>query len=111
MTKVLYMPEVVDQFLELAEVLYADGYLSLKEVAIEYAESLFRDIQRHLPNKLRRNAPEYFKQYGKGLFYSIFPKNRHTTWYVFYSIHTIGDDTIYLVRYIGNNHLVANHLN
>ncbi len=44
MTKVLYMPEVVDQFLELAEVLYADGYLSLKEVAIEYAESLFRDI-------------------------------------------------------------------
>ena len=27
MTKVLFLPEVVDQFLELAEVLYQKGYL------------------------------------------------------------------------------------
>ena len=27
MTKVLFLPEVVDQFLELAEILYKEGYL------------------------------------------------------------------------------------
>ena len=49
MTKVLFLPEVVDQFLELAEVLYQKGYLGFKEVAIDYSEQLFRDIQTNLP--------------------------------------------------------------
>ena len=35
MTKVLFLPEVADQFLELAEVLYQKGYLGLKEVAVK----------------------------------------------------------------------------
>ena len=35
MTKVLFLPEVADQFLELAEVLYQQGYLGLKEVAVK----------------------------------------------------------------------------
>ena len=30
MTKVLFLPEVVDQFLELAEVLYQKGYLGCR---------------------------------------------------------------------------------
>ena len=34
MKKVLFLPEVVDQFLEVAEVLYQKGYLGFKEVAI-----------------------------------------------------------------------------
>ena len=49
MKKVLFLPEVVDQFLEVAEVLYQKGYLGFKEVAIEYSERLFRDIQTNLP--------------------------------------------------------------
>ena len=41
--KVLFLPEVVNQFLELAEVLYEKGYLGFKDAAIQYSESLFRD--------------------------------------------------------------------
>lgn len=44
MIKVLFLPEVVDQFLELVEVLYNNGYLGFKEVAIDYSEQLFKDI-------------------------------------------------------------------
>ena len=87
MTKVLFLPEVVDQFLELAEVLYHKGYLGFK-----------------------KDAPSYFKRYGNGLFYSSFVKNKHTTWYVFYSIHEQEGQTVFLVRYLGNNHIIAHHL-
>ena len=110
MTKVLFLPEVVDQFLESAEILYKEGYLGFKEVAVEYAEQLFRDIQSSLPQKVRKDAPSHFERYGKGLFYSLYPKNRHTTWYVFYSIHEVGGEIIYLVRYLGNNHVIAHML-
>lgn len=88
MTKVLFLPEVADQFLELAEVLYQQGYLGLKGVAVNYSEQLFRDIQNTLPVKVKKDAPSYFKRYGNDLFYSSFPKSRHTTWYVFYSIQS-----------------------
>ena len=55
--KVLFLPEVVNQFLELAQVLYDEGYLSFKDAAIEYSEQLFRDIQTNLPLKVRKGAP------------------------------------------------------
>lgn len=110
MTKVLFLPEVVDQFLELAEILYHKGYLGFKEVAIDYSEQLFREIQTNLPLKAKKNAPSYFMRYGKDLFFSSFVKNKHTTWYVFYSIHVKDDQTIFLVRYLGNNHIIAHHL-
>ena len=110
MTKVLFLPEVADQFLELAEVLYQKGYLGFKEVAIDYSEQLFRDIQTNLPLKVKKYAPSYFKRYGKDLLYSSFAKNKHTTWYVFYSIHEQDGQTVFLVRYLGNNLIIAHHL-
>ena len=76
MKKVLFLPEVVDQFLEVAEVLYQKGYLGFKEVAIEYSERLFRDIQTNLPLKVKKDAPSYFKRYGNDLFYSSFSANK-----------------------------------
>lgn len=110
MIKVLFLPEVVDQFLELAEILFDSGYFSFKDSAIKYSEQLFRDIKNNLHRKVKNDAPPYFKRYGNELFYSLFPKNKHTTWYVFYSIHEVDDDTIYLVRYLGNNHVISNKL-
>lgn len=110
MIKVLFLPEVVDQFLELVEVLYNNGYLGFKEVAIDYSEQLFKDIQTNLPLKVKKDAPSYFDRYGQGLFYSLFPKNTQTTWYVFYSIHEVDDDEVYLVRYLGNNHVISQHI-
>ena len=58
--KVLFLPEVVNQFLELAQVLYDEGYLGFKDAAIAYSEQLFRDIQTNLPLKVRKGAPAYF---------------------------------------------------
>lgn len=55
--KVLFLPEVVNQFLELAQVLYDEGYLGFKDAAIAYSEQLFRDIQANLPLKVRKGAP------------------------------------------------------
>ncbi|MBR1949910.1 MAG: hypothetical protein IKK19_05760 [Bacteroidales bacterium] len=110
MTTVLFLPEVVNQFLELAEILYDKGYLGFKDAAINYSEQLFKDIQTYLPLKVKKDAPSYFKRYGNDLFYSSFSRNKNTTWYVFYSIHEENGKTIFLVRYLGNNHIIAHHL-
>ena len=68
MIKVLFLPEVVDHFLELAEVLYNKGYLGFKDIAIDYAEKLFRDIQANLHTKVKKNAPTHFDRSGQGIF-------------------------------------------
>ena len=82
--KVLFLPEVVDHFLELAKILYDKGYLNSQNAASEYAARLFRDIQQYLPIKARKVAPALFKREGSGEQFSAFKHNRHTTWYVFY---------------------------
>ena len=107
--KVLFLPEVVNQFLELAEILYEKGYLGFKDAAIQYSESLFRDIHDRLPVKVKKGAPVYYARYGKDLYYSAFRKNKHTTWYVFYSVHQLNGETVYLVRHLTNNHIAAQH--
>ncbi len=111
MIKVLFLPEVVDQFLNLANVLHANGYFGFKEVAIDYAETLFNDIKSNLPHKIKKEAPDFFNSLGKELFYSLFPKNKNTTWYVFYSVHEVDGDTVYLIRHLSNNHVIGHHLN
>ena len=108
--RVLFLPEVVDQFLELAEILYDKGYLGFKDAAIEYSEQLFRDIQTNLHHKVKKGAPSYFKRYGTDLFYSAFRRNKHIVWYVFYSVHNLDGETIYLVRHLTNNHIIARYL-
>lgn len=105
--KVLFLPEVVEQFLKLAEVLYDEGYLSFPDAALSYSEQLFLDIKNNLPIKLKKGAPSFFKRYGTNLFYSAFKHSNHTTWYVFYSIHISDGETLYLVRYLTNNHVAA----
>ena len=110
MITILFLPEVVNQFLELSEILYDKGYLGFKDDAINYSEQLFKDIQTYLPLKVKKDAPSYFKRYGNNLYYSSFSKSKNTTWYVFYSIHKEDDKTIFLVRFLGNNHIIAHHL-
>ena len=109
--RVLFLPEVVDRFLELAEILYDKGFFSFKDAALEYSEQLFREIQANLPIKVKKGAPAYFERYGTDLFYSSFRRNKHTVWYVFYSVYNVGGETVYLVRHLTNNHVIARHLN
>ena len=67
------------------------------------------------PSRIRSNCFEifrqtYFERYGTDLFYSAFKHNKQTVWYVFYSVHDIDGETTFLVRYLTNNHVAAQHL-
>jgi len=42
--------------------------------------------------------------------YAIFIKNRHTSWYVFFKIYRKDREIFYVVRYIANNHEIAQYL-
>ena len=43
--RVLFLPEVSKHFVKLAQILYDKGYMSFLDTALEYSESLLRDIQ------------------------------------------------------------------
>ena len=64
----------------------------------------------NLPVKLHRPAPDYFNKYGKNMEYAVFKKNKHTQWYVFFRVYQKDGEIIYQVRYIGNNHTIAQYL-
>ena len=108
--KVLFLPEVSQQFIDLVSILYDKGYMSFLDQALAYSESLFREIQSSLPLKVHRKAPSWFNRFGKDMDYAVFPKNDHTTWYVFFNVYEIGGESVYLVRYMSNNHVIAHHL-
>ena len=108
--KVLFLPEVEDYLYELTEILYDKEYFGFKESAIEYVTDLEYDIRTNLPYKIKRPAPTFFDKYGKKMLYSTFQKNRATQWYVFFNIYESKGELIYLVRYISNNHVIAQYL-
>ena len=108
--KVLFLPEVSQQFIDLVGILYDKGDMSFLDQALAYSESLFREIQSSLPLKVHRKAPSWFNRFGKAMDYAVFPKNDHTTWYVFFNVYEIGGESVYLVRYMSNNHVIAHHL-
>jgi len=108
--KVLFLPEVEDFLYELMEILYKKEYFGYKESAVEYVTELENDIKTNLPNKLKRPAPQFFNKYGKKLLYSTFQKNNNTQWYVFFNIYESNKELIFLVKYISNNHVIAQYM-
>jgi hypothetical protein len=108
--KVVILPEVIDGFLELSFVLYEKGYFGFEDAAIQYAVELFEDIKNNLPSKHRRVAPKYFEKIGKGMFYAFFRRSKNTSWYVFFNIYQTNGETVYFVRYVSNNHVIAQYL-
>ena len=105
--KVLFLPEVRTYFRELENVLFKDEYFSYEETAIRYVQELISDIQNSLPDRQRRPAPGYFDRYGKNMSYAVFRKSRQTQWYAFFTIYENDGELIYLVRYVSNNHMIA----
>jgi hypothetical protein len=73
-------------------------------------DDLMIDIRTNLHSKTKRKAPPYFDKYGKNMHYATFRRNRQTQWYVFFNIYEYQKEFVYLVRYIGNNHVIAQHL-
>lgn len=108
--KVLFLPEVRHYFKELSIILYQKEYFGFFERALQYADGLFSEIENNLPNKQRKIAPKYFDRYGKGMFYATFKKNKNTSWYVFFNHYDKEGEVIYFVRYISNNHMIAQYL-
>jgi hypothetical protein len=108
--RVVVLPEVVDYFLELADTLYDRGYFGFEETAVTYARELFEEIRDHLPELHKKIAPKYFDKHGKGMFYAVFKRNKNTSWYAFFNICHIRGEIVYFVRYINNNHRIAQYL-
>ena len=108
--QVILLPKVLEYLGELAVILYEKGYFGFEETASKYVMELYDDIIMNLPVKLHRPAPDYFDKYGKNMEYAIFKKNKHTQWYVFFRVYQKDGEVIFQVRYIGNNHTVAQYL-
>jgi len=107
---VIYLPKVRKYFENLVPLLYEQGYFSYKESAQKYVDDLFDNISGNLPTRLHKPAPKYFDKYGKSMKYAIFKKNKNTSWYAFFKTYEMNGERIFLVRYVGNNHVVAQHL-
>jgi len=107
---VLILPEVRQYFYELSYLLYQKNYFGFLDASERYVEELVLDITNNLPTKLHKPAPEYFNKYGRNMKYASFIKNKRTTWYAFFTKYNLNGKIIYLVRYIANNHTVAQYL-
>ena len=108
--KVYAIPKIIKYFETLVDVLYEKGYFSYQHDSEIYVAELFDDIITNLPKKRHRPAPKYYDKFGKGMYYASFVKNKRTTWYAFFAKYKENEETIYLVRYVGNNHTEAHHL-
>ncbi|OAV74887.1 hypothetical protein Barb7_01552 [Bacteroidales bacterium Barb7] len=108
--KVVVLPEVRLYFKELAQILYEKDYFGYEEAALKYVEDLFNDIKTTLPLRYKKQAPPYFERYGKQMFYTVFRKSKNTQWYVFFNIYKECGETVYLVRFVSNNHVISHYL-
>ena len=109
--RVIYTTVATDILDELVPVLYEKGYFSYKEDAKKYVDDLYDDIDNNLPKRLKKRAPKFFSErYGKGLMYAVFPKNNHTSWYVFFRLYKEKGEIVYQVRYIDTNYGVSQFL-
>ena len=110
MNKVLFIPEVRKYVKELVPLLYQMGYFGYLDRSQKYVKELIDDIQTTLPTRLHKSAPKYFNQYGRNMKYAAFRKNKQTTWYVFFNTYKKDGEMFYLVRYIANNHVIAQYM-
>lgn len=107
----VYTTSEVKRYLnDLITILYKKEYFAYEETAHKYVDELLDEIVATLPTCLHRPAPPHFDQYGKGMWYAAFRRNRSTTWYAFFTKYDDGGKTVYLVRHIANNHTVAQYL-
>ncbi|MCD7930379.1 MAG: hypothetical protein LUH15_02880 [Tannerellaceae bacterium] len=107
--KIILLPEVLDYFNKLTEILYDKGYFSFEENALQYVEDLLIKIETTLPYQQRKKAPLYFNEYGENIYYITIRKSKVTQWYIFFTIYEDKNEIVYLVRHITNNHVSAQY--
>jgi hypothetical protein len=108
--QVTILPEVLEYFENLAVILYEKEYFGFEKTALTYVIELYDDIVANLPTKPHKPAPVYFDKYGKGMKYAVFRRNRRTSWYAFFNTYHNNVEPFYVVRYIANNHIIAQYL-
>ena len=110
MSKVLFIPKVRKYIDDLVPLLYEMGYFSYLDSSKKYFKGLVDDVMENLPTKSHTSAPKHFDKYGKGMKYASFKMNKRTIWYAFFKTYIENGETVYLVRYIANNHVIAQYL-
>ncbi|MDR2146662.1 MAG: hypothetical protein LBE91_09430 [Tannerella sp.] len=110
MNRVLFLPEVRQYVKDLVPLLYRTEYFSYLEKSQQYVRELIDDIITNLPRKRHKPAPAYFDRYGKNMQYAGFRKTNRQHGTSFFTTYRVNNKTVYLVRYISNNHVIAQHL-
>ena len=108
--KIIYFKKVRVYFENLIPKLHDLGYFSYAETSKKYVDEIFIEIEKELPIQRHRLAPECFEKYGKGMQYIVIRKNKRTHWYIFFKTTQKDGETIYKVRYVANNHVIAQYL-
>jgi len=108
--QVIILPKVLEYFNDLVTILYEGEYFGFEETALKYVTELYDEIIATLPMRPCKPAPKYFDKYGKNMEYAGFRKNKRTIWYVFFTTYLENGEEIYLIRYIANNHTIAQYL-
>ena len=108
--KVIALPKADKYLQDLVSILYQKEYFGFKECAQKYVDNLIFEIETTLPTRLHKPAPKHFDKYGKSMKYAVFRKSKNTYWYVFFKAYKEKGETVYLIRYIGNNHTVAQYM-
>jgi len=108
--KIIYLKKVRFYFNNLIPKLHELGYFGFTESAKKYVDEIFAEIENQIPIQRQRPAPERFDKYSKGMNYIVIRKNKRTHWYVFFKTTQKDGETIYKVRYIANNHTIAQYL-
>lgn len=104
--RIIYHKQVVDYLNELVDILYEQQYFSFKDNAYDYVDWILDRIESCIAVSPPKKAPEYFFKYGDNLSYISLKRNPQTTWYVFFN----HEADLFHIRYISNNHMVAQHL-
>jgi len=107
---VVILPEVLDYLENLVVILYEKEYFGFMETSSIYVQTLLDKIETTLPILPSKPAPKHFEKYGKNMEYAVFRKSKHTHWYVFFRVYKKNGEDIYQVRYIANNHTIAQYL-
>jgi len=90
---------------ELMLLLFEEGYFGFPDSAKSYVDRLIAFIEQHVGIQSSRNAPNFFKRFGKNLKYITFHANKRTSWYIFYQER----NNIFLIKHITNNHIAAQY--
>ena len=104
--KIIYNNQVIEYLNELVNILYEQNYFGYKESAYDYVDWILDNVKQDISKTPAKIAPKYFDKFGKNLSYIRLKRNAQTTWYVFFHY----EDDMYYIRYIGNSHIIAQHL-